>query len=82
MVAKTKRFISRWDEIKCNIDCGRCNHKGTPSATKGSKLCLQLRKELPGNDDFSLLKTFKNLFNNKGKMRAFGRIKEKLIKNE
>ena len=77
-----KRFMNKWDEINCRTDCGLCNHKGAPSYSKGSKLCLQLRKEIPKDGIVSWFKKFKDIFNNKGKMRAFGKVKKKEIKNE
>lgn len=74
--------MNDWDKIKCNINCKRCNHKGTPSAMKGSDYCEKLRKEKPSPDDsFSIFKKLKMLFSNKGKMRQFGKIKE-VEKNE
>ena len=67
--------MNRWDEIKCNTDCGRCNHKGTPSVSKGSKYCLQLRKEISSDKESdSLLTSVRSFFNMKGKMRTSGKI--------
>ena len=68
--------MNKWDEIKCNIDCRRCNHKGTPSATKGSDFCLKMRKEISSDKDSnSLLMEVRSFFNVKGKMRTSGKIK-------
>lgn len=72
--------MNDWDTIKCNTDCGRCNHHGTPSVTKGSKYCLMLRREIPSTvETHSIFDTIFSLFNLKGKMRAFGKIKTKEV---
>jgi len=77
-------MYNKWDHINCRTDCGRCNHKGMPSATKGSKYCLTIRKEIPSEKESGSILTFvRSLFNIKGKMRKHGIIKTKEVnKNE
>jgi hypothetical protein len=67
--------MNEWDAINCRIDCGRCNHKGKPSVSKGSKTCLINRKMIPetNEDAFSFKMFFKQLIARKGLMRASGK---------
>lgn len=71
--------MNKWDALNCRTDCGRCNHKGAPSVSKGSKVCLQLRKEIPEtrDDSESFWSFFKLMFRKKGVMRATGKTYEK-----
>lgn len=72
--------MTNWDEINCRTDCGRCNHKGTPSASKGSKYCKQTRNEIVSDKETNgILAMVRSMFNIKGKMRAFGIIKTKEV---
>ena len=80
VVATITKRTSKWDGINCRTDCGRCNATGLPSVMKGSKTCEIRRKEIkPEPGGISFLKQIRTLFNNKGKMRAFGKVKEKEI---
>jgi hypothetical protein len=49
------------------------------SASKGSKACLQLRKEIPETkeDTFSFMSFFRMMLRKKGEMRASGKIAKK-----
>lgn len=71
--------MSDFDTINCRTNCGRCNHKDKPSNSKGSKACLQLRKEISSTKDdyFSFMSFFKMMFKKKGVMRATGKSSDK-----
>lgn len=72
--------MNSWDNINCRTMCGRCNHRGTPSVSKGSRYCLMLRREIPSTvETHNIFDTIFNMFNLKGKMRAFGKIKTKEV---
>ena len=65
--------------LNCRTDCGRCNHKGTPSSMKGSIYCLKIRNELPSEREKTysngLFTRFMSSLNKiKGQMRAAGRL--------
>ena len=68
-----------FNEINCRIDCGRCNHKGSPSVTKESLYCLKIRRELPSEreqkyNDGLFTRFMNSLSKIKGQMRAAGKI--------
>jgi hypothetical protein len=47
---------------------------------KGSKYCLKSRKEIVSNKETDgILSVVRSMFNIKGKMRAFGKIKTKEV---
>ena len=74
--------MTNWNNINCRTDCGRCNHIGKPSNMKGSKNCLQLRKEISVDKDNAFLSFFKIMFKKKGFMRATGKTYEQNQKDE
>lgn len=66
--------MTNWNEINCRTDCGLCNHKGTPSAMKGSKYCIHLRDGIPITSEWSIVQSLKKMFDMKGLMRKLGKL--------
>ena len=71
--------MTDWDKVKCYECKGKCNKKGYPSVSKGSKYCTQERgiispdrKSMWDNVKFNL----QSLFMSKGAMRRGGSIKK------
>jgi hypothetical protein len=62
-----------YDNINCRTDCGMCNHKGAPSAMKGSKLCDSLREGYKPSYESSFIERIIAKIKLKGIMRSKGK---------
>jgi hypothetical protein len=62
-----------FDKINCRTDCGMCNHKGAPSAMKGSKYCDSLREGYKPKKESTFIERIRAKLKLKGIMRSKGK---------